>query len=224
MPVRVAVVEDDPVIASHLRGMLEAGETCCLAWLAGDLQQARRHLHSPFDVLLLDLGLPDGRGTELIPLVRAALPQAFIVAFTVFDDESHVIEAIEAGVDGYALKNCRGEQLIEVIDGVMRGESPISAAVAGFLLKRLRRAERTQAAAALRHAPAPPPAVDALTPREREVLELLARGLSYRETAQALGIGASTVAHHVRSLYPKLAANSRSEAVFNALRDGVIRL
>jgi len=224
MPVHVAVVEDDPVIAGTLRGMLDAPGPYALAWLAGDLQQARAQLASPFDVLLLDLGLPDGRGTQLIPQVRAAAPRAFIVAFTVFDDESHVIEAIEAGVDGYALKNCRSEQLAEVIDGVMRGESPISAAVAGFLLKRLRRAERAQAAAPVGPPAATPPAIDALTPREREVLEMLARGLSYRETAEALGIGASTVAHHVRSLYPKLAANSRSEAVFNALRDGLIRL
>ena len=222
MPVDVALVEDDPEVVARLRAMLGAQGPHRLAWVAGDLQQARLRLAQPFDVLLLDLGLPDGRGTQLLPQVRAAMPRAYIVAFTVFDDESHVIEAIEAGVDGYALKDCRSEQLIEVLDGVMRGESPISAAVAGFLLKRLRRGERANAAAAARE-PAPP-SVDALTMRERDVLEMLARGLSYRETADALGIGASTVAHHVRSLYPKLAANSRSEAVFNALRDGVIRL
>ena len=222
MSVDVALVEDDPEVVARLRGMLGAQGPHRLAWVAGDLQQARLRLAQPFDVLLLDLGLPDGRGTQLLPQVRAAMPRAYIVAFTVFDDESHVIEAIEAGVDGYALKDCRSEQLIEVLDGVMRGESPISAAVAGFLLKRLRRGERANAAAAGREPG--PPSVDALTMRERDVLEMLARGLSYRETADALGIGASTVAHHVRSLYPKLAANSRSEAVFNALRDGVIRL
>jgi DNA-binding NarL/FixJ family response regulator len=222
MPVRVAVVEDDAAVATHLVGVLEAAASYRVAWIAGDLQQARRRLAQPFDVLLLDLGLPDGRGTDLVPSIRAAAPRASIVAFTVFDDESHVIEAIEAGVDGYALKDCRGDQLIEVLDSAMRGEAPISAAVAGYLLKRLRRAERTNAATPERSPPTPSP--EALTPRERDVLELLARGLTYRETAQALGIGASTVAHHVRSLYPKLAANSRSEAVFNALRDGVITL
>lgn len=223
MVVRVAMVEDDPQVAQRVTGLVTRADLHQLVWLATDLQQARVRLTQAFDVLLLDLGLPDGRGTELVPLVRAVAPHAYIVAFTVFDDESHVIEAIEAGVDGYALKSCGGEQLIEVLDGVMRGESPISSAVAGYLLKRLRRAERAEPASTKSARP-PCDHLMALTAREREVLELLARGLSYRETAQALGIGSSTVAHHVRSLYPKLAANSRSEAVFNALRDGVIRL
>lgn len=217
------MLEDDPQVVHQITELLAGTMQHQLVWLATDLQAARAQLGQAFDVLLLDLGLPDGRGTELIPLVRDAAPEAYIVAFTVFDDESHVIEAIEAGVDGYALKNCSSEQLIEVLDGVMRGESPISAAVAGYLLKRVRRAERSRAAPPVQGRQ-PAPTLMELTPREREVLEMLARGLSYRETAQALGIGSNTVAHHVRSLYPKLAANSRSEAVFNAIRDGVIRL
>jgi DNA-binding NarL/FixJ family response regulator len=222
MSVRVAILEDDPQVAQRLAELLGQTQQHRLVWLATDLQKARARLAETFDVLLLDLGLPDGRGTELIPLVRSAAPQARIVAFTVFDDETHVLEAIEAGVDGYALKNCSSEQLIEVLDGVMRGESPISSAVAGYLLKRLRRTERSNASPG--HEQSRGAGLMELTPRERDVLEMLARGLSYRETGQALGIGSSTVAHHVRSLYPKLAANSRSEAVFNAVRDGVIRL
>ncbi len=220
---RIALVEDDPAVAADVARELRPPCRHRLAWQAASLEQASACLAHPFDVLLLDLGLPDGRGTQLIPQVRTQAPRAQVVAFTVFDDESNVLEAIEAGVDGYALKNTRGEALLEVIDSVLRGESPISAAVAGFLLKRLRRSERAAASASPR-ASSRPPQAEALTPREREVLEMLARGLSYQETANVLGIGASTVAHHVRSLYPKLYANSRSEAVFNALRDGLIRL
>ncbi len=220
MPSRIALLEDDLTVVERLAGVLGSRPGFSLAWHAASLREARARLGLAFDVLLLDLGLPDGRGTDLIPAARSAAPRARIVAFTVFDDESHVIEAIEAGVDGYALKDCSAEQLVEALQGVLQGESPISAAVAGFLLKRLRRSERRESAP-LRTAAT---RVEPLTPREREVLELLARGLSYRETAEALGIGASTVAHHVRSLYPKLAANSRSEAVFNALRDGLIDL
>jgi len=220
---RIALVEDDPAVAADVARQLRPPCRHQLAWQASSLGQATARLAEPFDVLLLDLGLPDGRGTRLIPQVRARAPRAQILAFTVFDDESHVLEAIEAGVDGYALKNTRDDALLEVIDSVLRGESPISAAVAGFLLKRLRRSERAATAPSGGSSPPPLP-MDALTPREREVLELLARGLTYQETASALGIGASTVAHHVRSLYPKLYANSRSEAVFNAVRDGLIRL
>jgi DNA-binding NarL/FixJ family response regulator len=222
MSIRIAIVEDDPAVQRGLVATLAQAPGYALSWLCADLASARRRLHEPFELMLLDLGLPDGRGIDLLPDLRGARPQARVVAFTVFDDEAHVLEAVEAGVDGYALKTVDVESLVDTLDSAMRGESPISPVVAGFLLRRLRRSERrasgTQASAA------PIDRVMALTPRERSVLEALARGLSYREAAASIGMGVNTLSHHVKNLYPKLAANSRTEAVCHALREGIIRL
>lgn len=218
--VRVAILEDDPGVLRSTVQTLGASARYRLAWQAESLSLARAQLHLPFDLLLLDLGLPDGRGVELIPAARAAAPQAAIVAFTVFDDASNVIEAVEAGVDGYLLKSADAETLLETLASAAAGESPISPAVAGILLRRLRRQESAEPRAL-------PPKQDrlmALTARERDVLEALARGLSYREVAELLGMRVNTVSHHVKNLYPKLASNSRSEAIFNAVREGILRL
>ena len=145
-----------------------------------------------------------------------------VIAFTVFDDEANVIEAIEAGVDGYALKTADAQILFDTLDSATRGENPISPAVAGYLFKHLRRAERAAAAQPAQAASELGPMQ--LTPRERDVLEALARGVSYREAADALGMSINTLSHHVKNLYPKLAATSRSEAIYHAVREGIIRL
>ena len=141
---RVAILEDDPGVLRSTVHTLAASARYTLAWQAESLTQARAQLHLPFDLLLLDLGLPDGRGVELIPAARAVAPQAAIVAFTVFDDASNVIEAVEAGVDGYLLKSADAETLLETLASAAAGESPISPAVAGILLRRLRRQESSE--------------------------------------------------------------------------------
>lgn len=218
--VRVAILEDDRnVLHATLATLITSGRYA-LAWQAESLAAARVQLQLPFELLLLDLGLPDGRGVELIPAVRAIAPHAAIVAFTVFDDASNVIEAVEAGVDGYLLKTADADTLLDTLASAAAGESPISPAVAGILLRRLRKAEQAE----VRPAPPKTDRLMALTVRERDVLEALARGLSYREVAESLGMRVNTVSHHVKNLYPKLASNSRSEAIFNAVREGIITL
>lgn len=222
MTLRVAVVEDQSTVLDAVVDHLRASAGFEPAWTARNLASARACVDEPADVVLLDLGLPDGRGIELIPALRARRRPPAIVAFTVFDDEASVIEAIAAGVDGYVLKAASPEVLVDALRGAAAGESPISPAVAGFLLRRLRRDD-----AAARKAPGAASRTDrlmALTARELEVLETLARGLSYREAAAKLGMSPATVAHHVKNLYPKLAASSRSEAVFRAVQEGLITL
>jgi DNA-binding NarL/FixJ family response regulator len=219
---RVAIVEDQPGVLDAVVAGLRAADDVEVAWTANSVEQARARVASPVDVVLLDLGLPDGRGISLVPSFRSCTPAPAIVAFTVFGDETSVVEAIAAGVDGYVLKTASTEVLLDAVRDAAAGESPISPAVAGYLLRRLR-----GAADGVKH-PAPSPnradRLMALTARELEVLEALARGLSYREAATRLGISRGTVAHHVKNLYPKLAACSRSEAVFNAVQEGLITL
>ncbi|AVP99483.1 hypothetical protein C7S18_20925 [Ahniella affigens] len=223
MKQRVAIIDDDSEVRHRIADLMADSDSYRLAWTAPNLQTARLMLSQPFDLLLLDLGLPDGRGSVLLPSIRALMPAALVLAFTIFDDEANVIEAIEAGVDGYLLKTADARVLVDALDSAARNECPISPAVAGFLFKRLRRQERAQPAAAQR--PAPDSAhIMQLTARERDVLEALARGISYREAAEGLGMSVNTLSHHVKNLYPKLAATSRSEAIFHAVRDGIIRL
>ncbi|HRG15206.1 MAG TPA: response regulator transcription factor [Pseudomonadota bacterium] len=217
---RVAIIEDDAVVRGRIAEMIAASDRYRLVWMAEDIETAQIMMGTLCDVVLLDLGLPDGRGTCLIAPLRARMPQVRIVAFTVFDDEVNVIEAIEAGVDGYALKAGSAEDLIDALDSASRGDFPISPAVAGYLFKRLRRRERAAVRGGIAHDDPPM----ALTPRERDVLAVLAKGVSYREAAETLGIGINTLSHHIKNLYPKLAATSRSEAVYRAVREGILRL
>lgn len=222
MTLQIAIVEDQPAVLDALRAAFACADGVHVAWTANSVAQAIANAPTPVDVVLLDLGLPDGRGTRLVPLLRALATPPAIVAFTVFGDEASVVEAIAAGVDGYVLKTASTDVLVDAVRGAAAGESPISPAVAGYLLRRLRAADASSPG------PGTPAATSdrlmALTPRERDVLEALARGLTYREVAASLAISPGTVAHHVKNLYPKLAAGSRSEAVLHAVQQGLITL
>jgi DNA-binding NarL/FixJ family response regulator len=210
---RVAIVEDDTALVLHLRQVIEQSNDFKVAWIAHSLHDARNQMARPTDLVLLDLGLPDGRGISLVPQLRALPHPPRIIAFTVFSDEANVVDAVESGIDAYVLKDIEREALFEALAQTRDGASPISPAVARYLLRRMRRNE-----------PAAVAPEAALTSRERDVLERLARGYSYRETAEQLGISTNTVAHHIKNIYPKLAVGSRGEAVFRAVQDGLISL
>ena len=213
-PARVAIVEDDAALSLHLRRIIEDSADFTLAWIAHSLRDARLQMTRPADLVLLDLGLPDGRGISLVPQLRALAKPPRLIAFTVFSDEANVVDAVEAGIDAYVLKDVAREDMLDALAQTRDGASPISPAVARYLLQRVRRQEPVLAA----------PPEPLLTQRERDVLERLARGYSYRETALQLGISANTVAHHIKNIYPKLAVGSRGEAVYRAVQDGLISL
>ena len=217
MTLRLGIVEDHDRLVDDLVAALTPAQFQ-LGWRAASLAQARQHLDDPVDLLLLDLGLPDGSGVALVEEFRRQQPAIRIVAHTVFDSERQVMLALQAGVDGYLLKGAAPAQVEENLQAAMAGGTPLSPAVARYLLRRVRGdAEQSR----MPEQSEPPPS---LTGRERDVLEHLARGYSYRETAESLGIRTHTVAHHAKNLYSKLAAHSCSEAVFEALRTGLTRL
>ncbi len=228
-PARVFLLEDDPLLRSGLIRLVEQAEGFELAGEAGTVADglaALAALPSPPDLLLADLGMPDGSGLDVVRAVRRA-PDARILIFTVFGDQTSVISALEAGADGFVLKDSRPEELVAAMRSALAGGAPISAAAAAHLLRRLRAvdAHASAAPAPAPGAPSPPPVDDfGLTPREKETLELLARGFSQKEVARKLDISPHTVGAHVKAIYSKMAVNSRSEAVFEAVQSGLIDL
>jgi len=209
--VSVLLVEDDPLV----RGRLCAGLATCADFRvreASTLAEGRAAIvaEAP-QVLLTDLDLPDGSGTTLIAEVRAAHPETEIMVVSVLNDEASVVGAIGAGANGYLLKDAMAADIVATVRDLLMGHSPISAAIARYIVR------RTQAAGGGSAGTAP------LTPRETDILWAIAKGLSYAETADSLGLSTQTVRSHIKNIYKKLEVNTRGEAVFEAVRQGLIR-
>ena len=163
-------------------------------------------------VLLVDLGLPDGDGLEIIRETAQRWPAVLIMVITVFGDELKVVSSIKAGATGYLLKDDAAVGIGDAIRQILAGGSPISPAIARHLIRHFRPDSN--------HAPAPTAVT--LTPREMEILTLASKGFSYAETAALLGLTSSTVSSYTKNIYGKLAVSSRSEAVYEATRMGLI--
>lgn len=211
MVTTVLLVEDDEDFGADVRSLLSLpGSPVSVPYVAGSCAEARAWLaqgHSP-DVGLVDLGLPDGSGVRLIAEGRRLSPHTAWVAFTVFDDAPTVFSALEAGATGYLLKSTSPAKLRDALLDAASGGSPMSSAVARLVVDRV--AGR----------PVHDEGVDALAPRELEVLSLLARGVSYAEAARLLGIGHGTVQTYVKAIYRKLHVSTKAEAAAIAVRAG----
>jgi DNA-binding NarL/FixJ family response regulator len=212
---RVAIVEDDAILREDLARVVELADGLEIAGVGDTLAAGRALVDAAPDVLLIDLALPDGNGVDLIREARGRVPNIKIIVVSIFGDSRSVVRAIEAGADGYLLKGAGEQQAEEAIRSVLGGGAPISPAVASHILMRMRERATT----------APGAGLDApLTEKETAVLSDLAKGFRYKEVARLHGISPHTVADHVKSIYRKLAVNSRSEAVFEAVQAGLIKL
>jgi DNA-binding NarL/FixJ family response regulator len=167
------------------------------------------------DLLLADLGLPDGSGLDVIRAATASQPECAILVVTVFGDEEHVVNAIEAGASGYLLKDSSATELLAAARDLLAGGSPISPMVARLVLNRMR---------GLPEASAPGDAEIELTERETQILSYVAKGFSFADICGLLGITANTVKTHINRIYRKLAVHSRGQAVYEATRLGLIDL
>lgn len=218
----VMVVEDEPAFLARFCRIVAQSEALSLLAAVGDLASARRTLERQApDVLLTDLGLPDGSGIELIRETAARHPATDIMVITVFGDEQHVIASIEAGATGYILKDSLPEEFVGLIAELRAGGSPISPLIARQLLRRMRpagpRGMRGGEPAAAAEGRA-----EALSPRESEVLALIAKGFNFGEIARLLEVSPHTITAHVKKIYQKLAVHSRGEAVYEATRMGLL--
>ena len=215
----VMVVEDDPAFLGRFCRMVAQSDELTLLAAVGDLASARCAIERQApDVLLTDLGLPDGSGIDLIRETAARHPATDIMVITVFGDEQHVISSIEAGATGYVLKDSLPEEFLALIAQLRAGGSPISPTIARQLLRRMQLAP-----VATPTRPAPPADPDAaLSARESEVLGLIAKGFNFAEIARLLSVSPHTITAHVKKIYQKLAVHSRGEAVYEASRMGLL--
>jgi DNA-binding NarL/FixJ family response regulator len=214
--ITVLLVEDDSPTCARLRDALAgAGEFDVTT--AATLKEARAALKDIRPrVLLTDLQLPDGHGMDLIRQTRLNCPDTEIMVISILGDEQSVISAIMAGATGYLLKDAFPTDIAATVRELVAGHSPISASIARFIVR------RTQGAAA--GAAQPTLNTAKLTPREIDILWGIAKGFSYAEIAGHLGLSRQTVPGHIKSIYRKLEVNTRGEAVFEALQQGLIRL
>ena len=213
--ISVALVEDDPGTRERLARALAASPRLTLAHAAANARDMLAWLAgNSVDVLLVDLGLPDRSGLEVIRHCHAAAPATEVMVVTMFGDEAHMIAAFEAGARGYLLKDGTEEDLARHVMSLHAGGSPMTPLIARQLLERF-----SPPAAAPVRAPAQP---DTMTEREREILLVLSRGYTYAEAARLLGIAPSTVQSHVKNIYSKLAVRSKTEAIFEARQMGLL--
>jgi DNA-binding NarL/FixJ family response regulator len=216
---RVFILEDDPRLRARLVALVQKEGGFHVAAEEGSVAAgiaAFEKLVNLPDLCLIDLGMPDGSGLDVVRAIKARC-NAKVLIFTVFGDQNSVITALEAGADGFVLKDSKDSELLSAMRAALEGGAPISAAAAAHLLRKLRVAEQAPVA--------PQQTQDfGLTKRELETLEMLARGFPQREVASIMGVSPHTIGAHVKSIYSKMAVNSRSEAVFEAVQSGLIDL
>jgi two-component system nitrate/nitrite response regulator NarL len=246
MAVKVLIVEDNPVARSFLtRVVKESFSDALLITEAGDLETARRQIGplrdgaqtaDPFKLILVDLELPDGNGMEL--LAELGQYPATKIVTTLYSDDDHLFPALQCGADGYLLKEDRFEVLVEELQKIVRGQPPLSPAIARRLLTHFRHGPGG-GAGGLGSEPAPlasgfqssrpvpmgrgaPLDHERLTPRESEVLTYLSKGFTIKEIASLMGIKWFTVNDHIKSIYKKLNVSSRAEAAVLASKQGLV--
>jgi DNA-binding NarL/FixJ family response regulator len=227
---RVLIVEDDPQMREFFASSVGRCDQLRLAGCVGTAAEARAWLDDSaetLDVLLTDLGLPDGSGLEVIRHAIGRNPACEALVISMFGDEENVLASIEAGALGYIHKDSTPDDIAHTILEMKDGASPISPMIARRVLAKYRLMKDAEAPAA-RAAPAEGPAGTTpsgrpLSPREQEVLQLIARGFSYADIARLTSVSVHTVQTHIKNLYGKLAVTSKSEAVFEATQLGLLR-
>lgn len=207
---KTLLVEDLPASQQWLSDMLTTAFPHVDVRLAANLAQARSQLEGFVpDLALIDLGLPDGSGVQLIRALSGAYPDCLCVVSTIFDDDQHLFPALNAGAQGYLLKDQPAEEQITLLRGIAAGRPPLSPEIAARLLE-VFRGER------------PSPGETGLSPREAEVLSLISKGYAINRVGDALAISHNTVATHVKNIYRKLKISSRAEACAEAIRLGLL--
>jgi DNA-binding NarL/FixJ family response regulator len=218
-PIHVAIVEDDPGFSDALGRVLQAAPDMHLAGRAATQAEGLALLQGPpADVLLVDLGLPDGSGIAVIQAAAQLWPSCSIMVSTTFGDETHVMRSIEAGAAGYLLKDSSPAKVLDEIRSLASGGSPISPIIARQVLARFRQAPSptSNPKGAATDMPSP------LSGRETEVLDYITKGFTTQEIAKLMALSHFTVRTFVRRIYSKLKVSSKAEAIYEARTMGLL--
>lgn len=208
---RVLIVEDIAETRRWLGGIVAAAFPGCRTDEAGTMRAGMAAVaRHDYDLALIDLGLPDGSGMEVLRNLRLVRPQAVSVVTTVMGDDAHIVAALSAGADGYLLKEQPEELLSHQLRELANGIPALTPSIARRIMEHFRYT-----------GPADDPENE-LTAREREILALIGRGLRNAEVAAETGLAVGTVASHIKAIYRKLGISSRAEAAWHAARMGLI--
>ena len=203
MSIGVAIVEDDVPAREIIAGWIRSADEFRLVGEYDDAETAIANLpQEKPEVVLFDINLPGMNGIECVRRLKPRLPDTQFVMVTVYEDANHIFDALAVGASGYLLKQMRRRELLDALKDVYAGGSPMSSQIARKVVQSFRRNETESEGQTVE-----------LSPREREVLELLARGYLYKEIAEMLKISVQTVNTYIRRIYEKLHVRSRAQAV-----------
>lgn len=204
MPTSVAIVEDNADIADELEKLLSEEPSFTCLGVCRNLQTALRKIPALApDVVIMDIQLPDGSGIQAITRLKPILPRTQFIVFTIFNDQDQIFKALEAGANGYLLKCTSSEEMLRAIREVNAGGAPMTPEIARKVIQSFRRTPAT---------------AEQLTPREEQILQLLAKGQVPKEVSQTLAISIDTVNSHLKHIYDKLQVRTRTEAVIKYLK------
>ena len=212
--IRVLLADDHALVREGTRRLLEAEddvEVVAEASNGEEAVEATQRLRP--NIAIIDIAMPGMGGIEATRLIKAHCPETAILILSAYDDEPYLVALLEAGAAGFLLKNVHGQELINAVRAVARGESVLQPSLAEKMMRRL--------SAQTRHTPR---TTDLLSEREFDVLRLAARGLPNKEIARRLGLSIRTVHSHLANIFMKMQVGSRTEAVLLALREGIISL
>ncbi len=206
MAIKVCIVEDDRNLRESIRGYinLNPGFECAQVFSSGE-ELLKQPLEPRPDVVLMDINLPGMNGIECVTLLKQAAPEIEIMMLTVYENSNRIFDALSAGASGFLVKNTPPEKLLEAIRDVAGGGGPMSSHIARKVMHAFQPQFRKS------------PLINELTPREQQILELLARGMAYKQIATELNLGMGTVQTHISRVYKKLHVNCRTEAVVKYL-------
>ncbi len=212
-PIRIVIADDHPIVRQGLAAVLEQEEDFKVVSQAGNgLEAVAQARELRPDIILMDLQMPEMDGVEAIQKIKEEAPDIGIIILTTYDTDDYIFRGIEAGARGYLLKDSPPGEVLNAIRAVYKGESLIQPRVASRLLDRFSQLSRA------------PDTGDVLSPREVEVLQLMAKSTVNKEIATELLIGESTVKTHIVHIFNKLGVKGRTEAVAEASRRGIIKL
>jgi DNA-binding NarL/FixJ family response regulator len=214
-PTRVLLVDDHILFREGLSGIISSQPDMEVIGEADDgLEAIVKAQQLKPDLILMDIQMPDCDGLEATRVIKKELPETIIVVLTVRDDEDKLFEAIKYGAQGYLLKSISAREMLEMLRGALRGDAAISPHLAGRMLEEFRRMSA--------QVPADADETIDLTPREQEVLGLVAQGMADKEIAVELSLSVNTVKSHLRNLLAKLQVSSRREAARLAKHKGLL--